>query len=134
MTTPDHTFAVQTGTAPDGILYVTVAGDLAWDSADELLDATRARFGPGSTPAALRVDCGGLTLCDSTGLSALLALHRLAEAADVPLRLDRRPPFLDRLLLLTGTYEHLTGRSAESAGPDGGAPGGAAEGPRPLVP
>ncbi|WP_017240727.1 STAS domain-containing protein [Streptomyces sp. SS] len=133
MNAPDHPFEVKAVAAPDGILYVTLAGDLAWDSADELLDAARAHFDPATAPADLRVDCAGLTLCDSMGLSALLALHRLAEAAGVPLHLDRRPPFLDRLLLLTGTYEHLTGRS-ETAGPDGDTPSGAAESPGPAGP
>ncbi|MER5202080.1 STAS domain-containing protein [Streptomyces sp. NPDC002825] len=133
MTTPDHTFGVEADAAPDGILYVALAGDLVWDSADELLDAVRARLAPGNAPTDLRLDCAALTLCDSMGLSALLALHRLAEAAGVPLHLDRRPPFLDRLLLLTGTYEHLTGRS-ETAGPDGDTPSGTAEGPRPARP
>ncbi|MGW8358324.1 STAS domain-containing protein [Streptomyces wedmorensis] len=140
MSTPDHLFEVKAVAAPDGILYVTLAGELAWDSADELLDAARAHLDPATAPAYLRVDCAGLTLCDSTGLSALLALHRLAEAAGVPLRLDRRPPFLDRLLLLTGTYEHLTGTyehltgRSETAGPDGDTPSGAAEGPGPAGP
>ncbi|WP_078946095.1 STAS domain-containing protein [Streptomyces exfoliatus] len=133
MNTPDHTFDVKAAAAPDSVLYVTLAGDLAWDSAEELLDAARAHLDPASAPTDLRVDCAGLTLCDSTGLSALLALHRLARAAGVSLHFDRRPPFLDRLLLLTGTYEHLTSRS-ETAGPDGGIPSGAAEGPRPAGP
>ncbi|MEV6203561.1 STAS domain-containing protein [Streptomyces sp. NPDC051771] len=108
MTSPDHTFDVRAVAASDRILYLTLTGDLAWDSADELLDAARAHLDPATDRAGLHVDCAGLTLCDSTGLSALLALHRLAEAAGVPLRLDHRPPFLDRLLRLTGTYEHLT--------------------------
>ncbi|MFE1377485.1 STAS domain-containing protein [Streptomyces sp. NPDC058740] len=134
MTTSDHTFEVKAVAAPDGNLYVTLAGDLAWDSAEELLDATRAHLDPETAaPTRLRVDCAGLTLCDSMGLSALLALHRLATTAGVPLHLDRRPPFLDRLLLLTGTHEHLTGR-AESVGPDGDTPSGAAEGPHPTGP
>ncbi|WP_078955046.1 STAS domain-containing protein [Streptomyces griseus] len=131
MTAPDPVLGVEAATAPDGTLHVTLAGDLAWGDADELLDAVRARLAPRSAPAGLRVDCAGLTLCDSTGLSALLALHRLAEAAGVPLRLDRRPPFLDRLLLLTGTYEHLTGLP-ETAETDGDPQSGAAEGPRPA--
>ncbi|MEU2546963.1 STAS domain-containing protein [Streptomyces roseolus] len=118
MNPPGPTFDVKAVAAPDGILHVTLAGDLAWDSADELLDAVRPRLDPASVPAGLRVDCAGLTLCDSMGLSALLALHRLAEAGGVPLHLDRRPRFLDRLFLLTGTYEYLTGRSV-AVGPDG---------------
>ncbi|MEU8760311.1 STAS domain-containing protein [Streptomyces sp. NPDC048659] len=131
MNTPEHLFTIEAVTAPGGSLRVTLAGDLAWDSADELADAVRACLGPETSD--LRVDCARLTLCDSMGLSALLALHRLAGTAGVPLRLDRRPPFLDRLLLLTGTHEHLTGRS-EGLEPEGDAPSGATERPRPAGP
>ncbi|MFF5505037.1 STAS domain-containing protein [Streptomyces roseolus] len=128
MNTPGHPFAAEAVAAPDGVLHMTLAGDLTWDSADELLDTARAHVGPATAPAGLRVDCAALTLCDSTGLSALLALHRLAGAAGVPLHLDRRPPFLDRLLVLTGTYEYLTGRPAPPW-PGGGPRGTATEGP-----
>ncbi|MFI8368450.1 STAS domain-containing protein [Streptomyces sp. NPDC085466] len=133
MNTPDHTFALRTVTAPDGVLHVTLAGDLAWDSADELTDTARAHLDAPAAPTDLRVDCAGLTLCDSMGLSALLTLHRLAAAAGVRLHLDRRPPFLDRMLLITGTYEHLTDRS-ETAGPDGDAPSGTVRDPRTTGP
>ncbi|MFE9045580.1 STAS domain-containing protein [Streptomyces sp. NPDC007818] len=129
MNTPDHTFALRTVAASDGVLHVTLAGDLAWDSADELTDTARAHLDAPAVPADVRVDCAGLTLCDSMGLSALLTLHRLAAAAGVRLHLDRRPPFLDRMLLVTGTYEHLTGRS-DSAGPDGDTPSGTVRDPR----
>ncbi|MEV5974734.1 STAS domain-containing protein [Streptomyces sp. NPDC051921] len=129
MTTSDTTFELTAARAADGVLYAELAGDLAWDSADELLDAVRAHLDPASAPSDIRLDCARMTLCDSMGLSALLALHRHAEAVGVRLQLDHRPPFLDRLLLLTGTYEHLTGRP-ETAGPDGDTPSGAADGPR----
>ncbi|MGW0118581.1 STAS domain-containing protein [Streptomyces sp. NPDC003327] len=128
MSTSDSTFACRAVALMDGVLRVDLAGDLAWDTTDELLDVVRDHLDPGSGPSEIRLDLARLTLCDSTGLSALLALHRLAAAAGARLHLDRRPPFLDRLLTLTGTHEHLTGRS-ETAGPDGDTPSGAAENP-----
>ncbi|MFF9150080.1 STAS domain-containing protein [Streptomyces sp. NPDC055051] len=140
MNHPDPTFELKAVATPDGVLRMTLTGELAWDSAEELLDAARPHLvpgrshpGPDAAPTDLHVDCSGLTLCDSMGLSALLTLHRLAAAAGARLHLDDRPPLLDRLLLLTGTYEHLTGRS-ESAGPDGDTPSGTAEHPRPVGP
>ncbi|MFF8414075.1 STAS domain-containing protein [Streptomyces omiyaensis] len=125
----DHPFALTAVPAPDGVLHVELAGDLAWDSADELLDAARGHLDPAAAPADIRLDCARLTLCDSMGLSALLALHRLATAAEVRLHLDRRPPHLDRLLRLTGTHAHLTGLP-EAAGSDGDASDGTSDGPR----
>ncbi|MFF0482904.1 STAS domain-containing protein [Streptomyces sp. NPDC004435] len=136
MNTPEPTFEVRAAAAPDGVLHLTLSGELAWDSAEDLLDTARTHLDPASAPTDLRVDCAGLTLCDSMGLSALLTLHRLATAAGARLHLDDRPPLLDRLLLLTGTYEHLTGRPG-SAAPEGDTPSGAAdaaENPRPVGP
>ncbi|MFF2808321.1 STAS domain-containing protein [Streptomyces sp. NPDC058000] len=57
---------------------------------------------------ALHVDCGGLVLCDSMGLSALLMVHRRTSTLGVRLHLEERPPALDRPLTVTGTPEHLT--------------------------
>lgn len=135
-------------------------GEPDFDSAVQLDEVGRRGPGAGGVAGPVVVDLAALTSCDSSGISALLrlyqhlsaqgrslglaavprigpsalpALHRLAEAAGVPPHLDRRPPFLVRLLLLTGTYEHLTSRS-ETAGPDGDIPSSAAEGPRPDGP
>lgn len=125
---PDGTLTLTATTTADGVLCAALAGDLVWESADELLDAVRARLSAAPGPSGIRLDCARMTLCDSTGLSALLALHRAAEAAGIPLRLDRRPPFLDRLLLLTGTYGHLTGLPG-AAGADREADGPGAPAP-----
>ncbi|MEV8588722.1 STAS domain-containing protein [Streptomyces sp. NPDC051180] len=131
-TSPDDTFEFTTATGPDGALHVELGGDLAWDSADELLDAARTHLAAARHPADVRLDCARLTLCDSMGLSTLLALHRETSAAGVRLHLEHRPPFLDRLLLLTGTYHHLTDARATAAH-DGVTPGDEADGP-PLPP
>ncbi|MFH9725498.1 STAS domain-containing protein [Streptomyces sp. NPDC017254] len=129
MSASHHTFELKAAPSTDGVLYAELAGDLAWDSANELLDAARAHLDPASGLSAVRLDCARMTLCDSMGLSALLALHRHAAAMGVLLHLDRRPPFLDRLLQLTGTYEHLTGRQDRAAA-EGDTPSGASDGPR----
>ncbi|MFE7516939.1 STAS domain-containing protein [Streptomyces sp. NPDC057540] len=129
MSTSDTAFELSPVHEERGVLRAELAGDLAWDSADELLDTARAHLDSTPVPSDLRLDCARLTLCDSMGLSTLLALHRHAAASGVRLHLDRRPPFLDRLLVLTGTYEHLTGRP-ETAGPDGDTPSGVADGPQ----
>ncbi|MFI8825695.1 STAS domain-containing protein [Streptomyces sp. NPDC053431] len=130
-TSSDNTFELKAATGVDGVLHAELAGDFAWDATDELLDVARAHLSAAPDPSDIRLDCARMTLCDSMGLSALLALHRDTAAAGVRLHLERRPPFLDRLLLLTGTYEHLTGRpeAAGASGPDGTAPGGEADGP-----
>ncbi|MFG3345790.1 STAS domain-containing protein [Streptomyces sp. NPDC048018] len=125
----DNIFELKATTGVDGVLYAELAGDLAWDATDELLDIARAHLSTSREPADIRLDCTRLTLCDSMGLSALLALHRYTAAAGVRLYLENRPAFLDRMLLITGTYEHLTERS-EAAGPDGPTPGEDADSPR----
>ncbi|WP_411103086.1 STAS domain-containing protein [Streptomyces sp. cmx-4-9] len=60
----------------------------------------------------LRLDCTRLLVCDSMGLSALLMVRRRTSAAGVRLYLDGRQAALERLLIRTGTLEHLTGPPA----------------------
>ncbi|WP_244453806.1 STAS domain-containing protein [Streptomyces malaysiensis] len=54
------------------------------------------------------IDLGGLTFCDCTGLSALLATARTAHAGDAELRLCAVPHFLARILRLSGTHGAFT--------------------------
>ncbi|MCQ8835816.1 STAS domain-containing protein [Streptomyces malaysiensis] len=54
------------------------------------------------------IDLAGLTFCDCTGLSALLAAARTAQASDVELRLCAIPCFLARILRLSGTRNAFT--------------------------
>ncbi|MFF0273178.1 MULTISPECIES: STAS domain-containing protein [unclassified Streptomyces] len=126
---PDTDFELEATTGEDGALRVRLSGDLTWDTTDELLTAVRAHLASASVPGDVHLDCARMTLCDSMGLSTFLALHRDTTAAGVRLSLERRPAHLDRMLVLTGTYEHLTGLSEARAG-DGDAPGGEAENPQ----
>ncbi|MFF9851110.1 STAS domain-containing protein [Streptomyces litmocidini] len=125
----DHAFGLAIATDQDGVLYAELAGDLAWDVTDELLDTVRAHLSSGPGPSDVHLDCARMTLCDSMGLCAFLAIRRDTEAAGARLHIERRPPFLDRLFLLTGTYEYLTGTTG-TAGADGVAPGEKADSPR----
>ncbi|MDT0464140.1 STAS domain-containing protein [Streptomyces gibsoniae] len=107
--TPSLTLTVETERTA---IVVRVAGDLDYESCDELVstvDGQLARWprgGPGLT--ALHLDFAGLGAVDSMGLSALLTIRRRTDAAAIDLRLDERPPALQRLLEITGSLEHLT--------------------------
>ena len=50
----------------------------------------------------------GLGFLDSTGLSALLIVHREVSRSGVVLHLDNRPPHLERVLEITGLLDHFT--------------------------
>ncbi|MFE6461585.1 STAS domain-containing protein [Streptomyces cinereoruber] len=105
-----------------GSLYVRVIGDLDYDTCDELVDAvTEHLTGDGAPPRGIRLDFDGLTHIDSSGLSALLLVHRRASALGATLHLDNRPDFLERMLHMTNVLDHLTGpppgpQSGRSAG------------------
>ncbi|MEV0387069.1 STAS domain-containing protein [Nonomuraea sp. NPDC050643] len=89
------------------VLRIGVHGDLDHATAGELMDAASAALDGDLRD--LRLDCAGLGVCDSSGLSVLLMIRRRTSAAGIRLHLDRRPPSLDRLLDVSGTFEHLTG-------------------------
>ncbi|MBY8880102.1 STAS domain-containing protein [Streptomyces sp. PLK6-54] len=90
-------------------LTVTVDGPLDFDTSEELLETVGKTLAEFREEPLLALDLGGLTLCDSMGLSALLAIRRRTTAEGVRLVLLRRPRLLDRLLELTGTAEYLIG-------------------------
>lgn len=90
---------------------LTLTGELDYTTADELTETGEAQLVNGVDH--LRLDCAGLTWCDSSGLAAILNLRRTCAEAGVRLHLDNRAPHLDRVLQLTGTLEHLAGPDPE---------------------
>ncbi len=66
----------------------------------------------------MRMDLRDPSWIDSSGLSALLMIHRRTSAVGPTLRLDHRPDFLDRLLRLTDVMDHLTAPSGEASRTD----------------
>jgi anti-anti-sigma factor len=89
---------------------VVLAGDLEFATTGLLLVTDRLAGHPGVRE--VRLDCGAIGFCDSSGLSELMQVHHVVTGAGARLRLDDRRPALDRLLTLTGTAGYLTGESA----------------------
>ncbi|MGW4502977.1 STAS domain-containing protein [Micromonospora sp. NPDC004336] len=85
-----------------GRARLRLAGELDFDTAPELLAvaAELRRDGHGE----LLFELGGVTLCDSSGLSAFVLLHRDGAGA---VRLSGVSPHLQQLLDRTGMTELL---------------------------
>ncbi|WP_333775577.1 STAS domain-containing protein [Streptomyces sp. IBSBF 3136] len=100
---PFTEFTVTAHCEPPGLI-VRLTGDFDHDTSDELLDTVTSHHALRD----VRLDFGELTSIDSSGLSALLMIHRHTSAAGAALHLDSRPGFLDRMLHLTNVLDHLT--------------------------
>lgn len=91
------------------VLTVRVNGELDYDTSDDLVDEVIGHLAADQDPPReVRLDFGALTWIDSSGLSALLMIHRRTSALGAALRLDHRPEFLERLLRITNVLDHLT--------------------------
>ncbi|MFE1752354.1 STAS domain-containing protein [Streptomyces anandii] len=90
-------------------LTVLIGGELDYDTSDDLLDEVSRRLTAGRpSPADVRLDFRELASIDSSGLTALLMIHRRTSALGATLHLDNRPAHLERLLHLTAVLDHLT--------------------------
>ncbi|HET6165494.1 MAG TPA: STAS domain-containing protein [Marmoricola sp.] len=79
---------------------VVVAGELDIAVADAFLDRCRqALAGAGDT---IELDLGGVTFIDSTGIGALVRVHREATAQGTSVRLTHVPRQVSRVLDLSG--------------------------------
>jgi anti-anti-sigma factor len=97
---------------------IRVTGDLDYQTTDDLVQvASRLLAGHGVSD--LHLDFSALTFLDSAALSRLLMLHERASEAKIALHLDLRPQFLDRVLQVTGLFDHfdLTRSEAETGDP-----------------
>ncbi len=87
---------------------IHVAGDLDYGHTARLLNAVPELIAANAGVRELRLDFTDLGSFDSTGLSALLILHREVSRSGVALHLDNRPPHLERVLEITGLLDHFT--------------------------
>ncbi|KUH70950.1 hypothetical protein AU184_12360 [Mycolicibacterium novocastrense] len=94
---------------------IHLAGDLDYGHTAPLLDVVSELLSTDAGVKELRLDCTELGFFDSTGLSALLVIHREAARSGAVLHLDNRPPQLDRVLEITGLVDHFT--SGEATAP-----------------
>lgn len=92
---------IETTQLAAGHVRLRLTGELDYDSAPELIAAAAKLRGDAEAP--VLVDLTGVTLCDSSGLSALLTVHRAAGA----IRLSGVSPQVQRMLDRTGLSELL---------------------------
>ncbi|MFJ8096483.1 STAS domain-containing protein [Streptomyces griseofuscus] len=111
MTTLLHAHLQLTTVDAEDRLRIEIEGDLDFGTADFLLETVSTQLAARPELNHLHLHCAGLGMADSMGLSSLLMIRRRTSAAGVQLHLDDRPESLDRVLEITGTFEHLTGAS-----------------------
>ncbi|MBM0279813.1 STAS domain-containing protein [Micromonospora tarensis] len=101
---PSQLLTIEASRLDAGHVRLRLTGELAYDTAPELIAAAADLPGDGE----VLIDLAGVSLCDSSGLSALLVVHRVAGAV----RLTGVNPPLQRMLDRTGLTELLTERHA----------------------
>ncbi|MFE6484022.1 STAS domain-containing protein [Streptomyces sp. NPDC057757] len=121
-TLPSRYFTVTVEAGP-GTVRLRLVGDLDYDTSEELTRQADDCLAGHPRLHELVLDCAGLGLCDSMGLSALLMIHRRTSARRISLHLDNTPAFLDRMMDITGTRTlfaplQVSGRPGEQAGSD----------------
>ena len=92
-----------------------VTGDLDYETADEVVEAATQLVARQVDLIDLHLDFSALTFLDSAALSGLLLLQRRATQSSVQLHLDHRPAFLDRVLQVTGLYDHFAAPYSDAA-------------------
>ncbi|MFE9405001.1 STAS domain-containing protein [Streptomyces sp. NPDC006530] len=94
-------FSVQVSGVEQGMVFA-LRGELDFDSMVQLHEAGERELLKGRGAGPVVIDCSGLLFCDSSGVSALLWLHRQLSAQGRALRLAAMPARVSRLFALTG--------------------------------
>ncbi|MFD9414277.1 STAS domain-containing protein [Streptomyces goshikiensis] len=107
---------IRTRTTPSGPV-IEVAGELDHHSAPEIRDLLPGlAIEPGQQ---LVIDLGGLTFCDSSGITVLLAARNVALAAHASIALAAVPDMVSRVFRVVGLDQvfpvHPTAQAAEAA-------------------
>ncbi len=99
--------------------FIRIAGDLDYQTTDHFVEVASHLLAQRRTMRDLHLDFSELAFLDSAALSGLLLLHGRTSQAGVALHLDHRPQFLDRVLQVTGLFDHfdLTRSDAETGDP-----------------
>jgi anti-anti-sigma factor len=109
------TYSLRVSTAAQST-SVRIVGDLDYQTTDDLVEVASQLVAQRSPMSDLHLDFSELTFLDSAALSGLVTLHGRTSQAGVALHLDHRPQFLDRVLQVTGLFDHfdLTRSDAET--------------------
>ena len=87
--------------ADDGVVTVTVLGEIDYSNSDEVAQGVHDAVAEWSPPA-VEVDLGEATFIDSTGLGALIEGYRAATAAGIGFRVLNPSDTFRRVLTVTG--------------------------------
>jgi anti-anti-sigma factor len=107
-------FSMIVTTAPRSAC-MRLAGDLDYQSIDELVDTASQLLAQHDDIADLYLTFSDLTFLDSAALSGLLLIHRRTSHSGVELHLEDRPPLLDRVLQVTGLFGHFIRSDSHAA-------------------
>src|SRR6185437_5444510 len=88
-----------------------------YETVDELVDVGSQLLNQQNELSDLHLDFRETTFVDAAALSGLLLLHRRTAQAGIEPHLVRRPPFLHRVLQVTGLFGHCV--PADDAANDG---------------
>jgi len=91
----------------DGVLTITVAGEIDMATVDHLTDALREAV-TRSDATAITVDFADVTFCDSSGIAALDEAYGAATARSIRLRVINIRPAVRLVLEITGIFSGLT--------------------------
>ncbi|MCZ2524943.1 STAS domain-containing protein [Streptomyces sp. NPDC059506] len=97
-----------------GTVVLVLTGDCDYETAGGLRDAAEEVLRLRPAPRSLTVDMGGVGLCDSSGLSAIVSVWQLTGKAGVSLRLIGIDDRLMNVMEITG----LDGVLADALVPD----------------
>ena len=111
------TYHLTITTAPR-MATVGITGDLDYETADDLVEVASKLISADNSVRDLHLDFSTTAFLDSAALSALLLLHRRTTQAGIVLHLDHRPPFLDRVLQVTGLFDHFIPDAQAAAADD----------------
>ncbi|MEV3931913.1 MULTISPECIES: STAS domain-containing protein [unclassified Streptomyces] len=112
--------------AAPGAARLRLVGDLDYDTGEQLVERAQECLADDPGLRDLYLDCAGLRVCDSTGLSCLLLIHRGTTSRGVVLHLENPPGFLRKVLDVTGTGQlfALGGEDRQAEQSDDGQPPG----------
>ena len=99
---PSQLLTIEVSRLAAGRARLRLTGELDYDTAPELIAAAADLRRDGYEE--LMIDLGGVGLCDSSGLSAFVVIHR---AGTGPVRLTGMNPQVQQLLERTGLGELL---------------------------
>jgi anti-sigma B factor antagonist len=97
--------AVRSHAGPEASTILVAAGEIDRDSRGELRRSADEAMRAGCHRLVL--DLGGVTFCDSSGLSLFIDLHRETRRQDGWIRLTAVPPHLQEMLRVTRLDEML---------------------------